>query len=97
MTNSLQAKDDQWRDRENASVPVFDPGMSPLGTDEEAGGASPVAKPADDRPRAPMPATPPASNGGLRLPPRVWYAFAAALIALLVVAGWLSFAGSGSR
>ena len=95
MTNPLQSKDDQWRDRrENASVPVFDPGLSPPGTDEEAGGAR-AATPSDSgRARTPMPATPRSSNGGgLRLTPRVWYAIAAALVVLLLIVGWLSFAG----
>ena len=94
MTHPLQSKDDQWRDRrQNASVPVFDPGLSPLGTDEEAGGAR-AATPSDsDRPRDPMPATPQSSNGGgVRLTPRVWYAVAAAVIVLLLIVGWLSFA-----
>ena len=94
MTHPLQAKDDQWRDRrENGSVPVFDPGLSPPGTDEEAGGA-PAAMPSDSaRSREPMPATPRSSDGGgVRLPPRVWYVVAAGIVVILLVVGWLSFA-----
>ena len=39
MSNPLQTKDEQWRERPNGATPVFDPGLSPLGTDAEAGGA----------------------------------------------------------
>lgn len=99
MTNPLQAKDDQWRNRkENASVPVFDPGMSPLGTDDEAGGAP--AQPAAERDagvggeRSPLPATPGTRlDSGVRAPPRAWYAAAAALALVLLIVAWFSFAG----
>jgi hypothetical protein len=99
MTNPLQAKDDQWRNRkENASVPVFDPGMSPLGTDDEAGGAraAPVmdgaAQTGAERP--PLPATPGARlDTGVRAPPRAWYAAAAVLALVLLIVAWFSFAG----
>jgi hypothetical protein len=45
MTTPLQDKDDQWRNRRaNGARPIFDPGVAPLGVDDEAGG-SPAAAP----------------------------------------------------
>lgn len=79
MRSPLQIKDRQWRRRGNASRPVFDPGMAPLGADEEAGGAR-STKPNHQGPVEPLPLdldrTP-----GPRLPPAYWFA-AAALLAL---------------
>ena len=92
MSKLLQEKDDQWRNRRrNGSVPVFDPGMSPLGTDDEAGGASAV--PAKESPaRPPLPQYP-RGGQGLRAPPRFWYLLAGALVVLLAaVAAWSAFA-----
>jgi hypothetical protein len=93
MTNPLQAKDDQWRDRrENGSVPVFDPGLSPLGTDDEAGGArAPVDAAATQSDRTPLPSSP-EGVGGVRATPAFWYAAAAAIVLVLAVVGWMSFA-----
>ena len=93
MANPLQTKDDQWRHRrENGSVPVFDPGLSPLGTDDEAGGAR---APTDAAPvssdRSPMPSSPEGS-GGVRATPKFWYAAAAVIVLLLLAAAWMSFA-----
>ena len=94
MANPLQTKDDRWRHRrENGSVPVFDPGLSPLGTDEEAGGARAPTEP--DTPlqateRRPMPATPEGS-GGIRATPRFWYTAAAVIVLVLLAVGWMSF------
>lgn len=95
MSHPLQAKDDQWRNRKaNASVPVFDPGLSPPGTDEEAGGAHAPAPSAGNRERPPLPATPGASPGrGLRAPPALWYAAAAVLALVILIFGLWSFAG----
>lgn len=95
MANPLQTKDDQWRNRrENGSVPVFDPGLSPLGTDDEAGGARASTEPAPQPPRTdrrPLPSSPEGS-GGVRATPRFWYVAAAAIVLVLLVAGWMSFA-----
>ncbi|HEX8661554.1 MAG TPA: hypothetical protein VF686_06780 [Brevundimonas sp.] len=93
MSRPLQDKDDQWRgERPNGAVPIFDPGMSPLGTDDEAGGApSTVRTPDPDSwRREPLPTSPDRNGAGLRLTPRVWYAAAVAVVILLAAAGWLS-------
>lgn len=97
MANPLQTKDDQWRHRrENGSVPVFDPGLSPLGTDDEAGGASASAgsatqPAAQSSERRPLPSSPEGS-GGVRATPRFWYGAAAAVVLVLLIVGWISFA-----
>lgn len=95
MTHPLQAKDDQWRNRKaNASVPVFDPGMSPLGTDDEAGGASAPTPSQAGGDRPPLPATPGTRlDSGVRAPPKAWYIGAAVLVVALLVVAWFSLAG----
>jgi len=94
MSRLLQEKDDQWRGRRpNGATPVFDPGLSPLGTDDEAGGAPARAGTSSDHGarQAPLPTSPDRNAPGLRLSPTVWYAVALALVLLLLAAGWLSF------
>jgi hypothetical protein len=95
MTHPLQTKDDQWRNRKaNASVPVFDPGLSPLGTDDEAGGAPAPRPETQGEARPPLPANPGARlDTGVRAPPRAWYIAAAVLIVALLVVAWVSLAG----
>jgi len=92
MSESLQDKDAQWRGRrENSATPVFDPGLSPLGTDAEAGGAG--ALPASDQTAGgqPMDTTPEAGGIGARLTPKVWYALAAAAVVVVIIAAVMSF------
>lgn len=95
MANPLQTKDDQWRHRrENGSVPVFDPGLSPLGTDDEAGGARAPIGPApqpQSNDRHPLPSSP-EDSGGVRATPKFWYAAVAVIVLVLLAAGWMSFA-----
>lgn len=93
MASPLQIKDDQWRNRRaNGSVPVFDPGLSPLGTDDEAGGAPASSDPAPEAAdRRPLPATPEGS-GGVRATPRFWYVAAAVIVLVFLAVGWASFA-----
>ncbi|WP_333586695.1 hypothetical protein [Phenylobacterium sp.] len=89
MTHPLQTKDAQWRDRPNAAEPVFDPGLSPPGTDSEAGGArSPLPDAGEAQP--PLPAQPD-NRAGVRLPPMFWIMVAAAMVAAVIVAASLSF------
>ncbi|QYF87083.1 hypothetical protein [Brevundimonas sp. PAMC22021] len=92
MTNPLQTKDKQWRDRPNGATPVFDAGLSPLGTDAEAGGA-PAIPPSDApaAPSTPMNATPDTDGPGLRLTPKVWYGLAGLIVLALIIAGVASF------
>lgn len=91
MSEPLQIKDDQWRGRRrNGATPVFDPGLAPLGSDEEAGGARTPAARDDGAMRTPMPVTPDAGGRGLRAPPRFWWSLAALAATVLAVAGWLS-------
>jgi len=95
MANPLQTKDDQWRNRrENGSVPVFDPGLSPLGTDDEAGGARASAQPTpqpEASERDPLPSSPEGS-AGVRATPRFWYAATGLILLVLLAVGWMSFA-----
>ena len=93
MSNPLQTKDEQWRERPNGATPVFDPGLSPLGTDAEAGGA-PAAPPSEAAaaPSSPMNATPETDGPGLRLTPKGWYVLAGLMILILIIAGVASFA-----
>ena len=95
MANPLQTKDDQWRHRrENGSVPMFDPGLSPLGTDDEAGGARASAEPTpqlQSSDRSPLPSSPEGS-GGVRATPSFWYVAAAAVVLVLLTVAWMSFA-----
>ncbi|MBA4803965.1 MAG: hypothetical protein H2038_04860 [Brevundimonas sp.] len=97
MTSPLQAKDDQWRKRRaNASVPVFDPGMSPPGTDAEAGGApaaggGQAGRTETGEGRRPLPIIPEGeTGGGLRAPPKVWYAIAVAVALLFALVAAIS-------
>jgi len=92
MTKLLQEKDAQWRERPNGASPVFDPGMSALGTDDEAGGAT--ASPATGVPTPgiePMPAQPAPSARGPRLTLPVWWTAAGLLTAALAVVAIASF------
>lgn len=90
MSESLQDKDEQWRTRRaNGATPVFDPGLSPLGTDDEAGGGEPLPS-REGAGQAPMDLTPEAGGIGVRLTPKVWYALAAVIAAAVVVALILS-------
>ena len=93
MSNPLQTKDDHWRDRPQAATPVFDPGLSPLGTDDEAGGAAAAPHEPDAAERTPLRATPSTDGPGLRLTPRFWYGAAAILAIVLVVVGVWSWHG----
>jgi hypothetical protein len=94
MTRLLQAKDDHWRGRRrNGAAPVFDPGLTPSGSDEEAGGARAPAALDDGTPRTPMDTSPDAGQGGLRLTPRIWYAALAAVLLTLVIAAVATVAG----
>ncbi|HZV83687.1 MAG TPA: hypothetical protein VFF48_01760 [Brevundimonas sp.] len=94
MANPLQTKDEQWRQRRaNGSVPVFDPGLSPLGTDDEAGGARAAIDPAPPLSgRPPLPPSPDSASGGVRATPTFWYVAAGLIALILLVVGWLSFA-----
>jgi hypothetical protein len=92
MAQPLQTKDDQWRGRrQNGARPIFDPGLAPLGSDEEAGGARPPAALRETGPRPPLPTSP--VVGGRhdpRLTPRVWCGIGLVILAGLIVAGWFS-------
>ena len=90
MSSPLQSKDDNWRSRPNGATPVSDPGLSPPGTDEEAGGAPAAPVSGESRPRSPMPATP-GGGGGVVLPPVFWLAAMGLVILIFVVAAALSF------
>ncbi|MDB5422294.1 MAG: dnaE2 [Brevundimonas sp.] len=86
MTRLLQDKDSQWRDRPNGATPVFDPGLSALGTDDEAGGArAPAAANLDDPAVTPMPATPVSHRHAPRLKPSFWWTVVALVVAALVI------------
>lgn len=89
MPHLLQEKDAQWRRRDHGARPIFDPGMAPAGTDEEAGGARSVV-PADEGPVDPLPTEPVFQPGGPRLTPSFWYGCAAAIGLLMLVLGLLS-------
>lgn len=91
MTEPLQTKDDQWRERGNAAEPVRDLGAAPLGTDAEAGGAPAPAPSASQRDRPPMAPEPDPGSGGAKLPPIFWIMVAAAMLAAVVVAAAMSF------
>ena len=85
MTRLLQDKDEQWRARPNGATPVFDPGLSALGTDDEAGGArAPAAEDATTETQ-PMPATPVSHSNAPRLAPWVWWCAAGLVVAALVL------------
>lgn len=87
MSESLQDKDDQWRERRaNGATPVFDPGLSPLGTDAEAGGGA-ALPPREGAGGRPMDTSPEAGGIGARLTPKVWYALAALAVVIVVIAG----------
>ena len=70
---------------------MFDPGLSALGTDDEAGGAR--AQGAAEPGRGdvgPMPATPPLPRNDPRLPLWVWWSGAGLIAVGLVVAAAFS-------
>ena len=90
MTKLLQDKDDQWRARPNGATPVFDPGLSALGTDDEAGGARAPAASTEHGNSEPMPATPVSQRHGPRLKPAVWWTAAVVIVVALAIAAWLS-------
>ncbi|QTC90265.1 hypothetical protein [Brevundimonas goettingensis] len=93
MTRLLQDKDEHWRKRPNGATPVFDPGLSPLGTDSEAGGArAPVASTNRSGPVQPLPATPRLPKHDPRLPIWFWWSTAGAIGIALVVFAVVSFA-----
>lgn len=89
MPSPLQAKDDHWRKRPNGASPVIDPGLSPPGTDEEAGGARASPAGEDEGPRPPMSASPDTS-GGVRLPLPFWFGLAGAIAVIVLVFLFLS-------
>lgn len=90
MVHPLQTKDKQWRGRRrNGATPVFDPGLAPLGSDEEAGGARSPTASDDGVDRKPMPANP-ITDHGRRLTPGFWYTLIAAVVAVGLTLGVLS-------
>jgi hypothetical protein len=89
--NPLSEKAGRWNDRPNAATPVIDPGLAPLGSDEEAGGARRTGG-AGDAPRMPDKTTPEAGGIGVRLTPKVWYALAVAAAVVVIVVALSSFA-----
>lgn len=93
MSKLLQEKDRQWRDRPNGATPVFDPGLSALGTDDEAGGAKaqPASRAARPEPELMSP-TPVSAPHGPRLSPALWWTALGLLAAALVIAGIASLA-----
>lgn len=91
MTKLLQDKDDHWRERPNGATPVFDPGLSALGTDDEAGGARAPAASQMDKGLEPMPATPVSYRHAPRLRPWFWWTAAAVVAAGLAIAALVSF------
>ena len=95
MSSPLQDKDDYWRNRRaNGATPVFDPGMAPLGSDDEAGGAS-LAPPdrSAKQARSPLPTSPTRGARGLRLTPRFWLAACMVVLIVFVAAAVLSLQG----
>lgn len=89
--NPNQVKASIWKGKgTNAATPMFDPGLSPLGTDDEAGGAS-VHKVGQAVTDAPNRTTPEAGGIGVRLTPRVWLVAGAVLVVVLIVAAIASF------
>lgn len=90
MSSPLQSKDDNWRSRPNGATPVSDPGLSPPGTDEEAGGAPAAPASSGSGPRPPLAATP-GGSGGVVLGPVFWLAAGALVVLIFVVAAVLSF------
>jgi len=91
MTKLLQDKNEQWRARPNGATPVFDPGLSALGTDDEAGGAhAPVAQTGRSESK-PMSATPELPRHDPRLKPWVWWTGAGLLFAVFAMLAGVSF------
>lgn len=91
MANLLADKDRQWRKRPNGASDVFDPGLSPLGTDDEAGGASaPVSADPDSPSPDPLPTAPDRGGHGLRLPYPFWWGLVGLLCLMLVLAAVFS-------
>jgi hypothetical protein len=88
MRNQLQEKDDHWRSRPNASTPVMDPGLSTLGTDDEAGGGSAypsVGGTERTHSRAPLERQVEAGNLQVRLVPAFWHWLAFAVLSTMTV------------
>ena len=93
MTTPLQDKDDQWRNRRaDGARPVFDPGVAPLGVDDETGCSLAAAPRAPDEALQPLPLSPDAGGRGVKLSTRLWYGAAVVLGILLLIAGALSLA-----
>lgn len=90
MTKLLQDKDDQWRKRPNGATPVFDPGLSAPGTDDEAGGARAPAARADATAESPLPATPVSHRHAPRLRPWFWWGAVVVILAALSLAALAS-------
>lgn len=89
----LSEKAGRWNDRpKNAATPVFDPGLAPLGSDEEAGGARRPDAGGGDASGMPKQTTPEAGGIGVRLTPKVWYTLAAIVALIVIVAAVASFA-----
>ena len=91
MTNLLQDKDEHWRERPNGATPVFDPGLSTLGTDDEAGGARAPMASDEASDLKPMPATPVSDPQAPRLKPWFWWTIAALVVAALALSALASF------
>lgn len=88
MTNAMHSKDDHWRSRPNGATSMFDPGLSPPGTDAEAGGVSDALDDAGaGQARPPLRTSQVQGGPGLLIPPWTWYVGAGLLILVLLVAG----------
>lgn len=83
MAHPLQDKDAQWRHRGQGARPIFDPGLAPPSTDEEAGGA-PSRPSAPGGPAEPLPTEPVFQPGGPILSAKFWYG--AAFVILFIMA-----------
>lgn len=90
MTKLLQDKDDQWRSRPNGATPIFDPGLSAPGTDDEAGGARAPAARTETTASPPLPATPVSHRHAPRLRPWFWWCAAGLVVAALILAALAS-------
>ncbi len=91
--NPSQTKAAIWADKggKNAATPVFDPGLSPMGTDAEAGGAPFSHTAGEPVANAPTVTTPESGGIGLRLTPKVWGLGALVLLVILAVVAIASF------
>lgn len=91
MANLLTDKDRQWRKRPNGASPVFDPGLSSLGTDDEAGGApAPPAGGGEAEGATPLPVTPDASRSVFRHARPIVLAVVGIVAVLLIVGGLMT-------